>query len=344
SETPNACNNCHKDQSAQWATKAMKQWYGEIPLGHQNFSHALDALHTNDRQAQTLLYKVLMSDAPHIAKATVIGYLGNYPSKQSYMTILQMLRNSDDQVRLNALRALESFPPQHRVSKTFELITDKTKTVRMEAARQLSSLPQGDLDPQTRSMLNIAIEEYRETLLFNADRAESQNALALLYMNLQALSKAEEAFNEALRIEPMFIPTYINYAHFYQRQQQEKKAYAVLQQGLKLHAQSADLWHSLGLWYVRNAAKEKGVEALKKAATLSPDNARYQYVYAVALADKDQKQAIKVLENSLQKHSGDIDTLSALSYFYNQLGDKTKADYYQNEIQEVQSLKKLLNR
>jgi len=95
---------------------------------------------------------------------------------------------------------------------------------------------------------------------------------------------------------------------------------------------------------VRNSPKEKGVEALNKAASLSPDNARYQYVYAVALADKDQKQAIKVLEDSRKKHSGDIDTLSALSYFYNQLGDKTKADYYQNEIKEVQSMEKLLNR
>ena len=43
-EVPNACNLCHKDKDAQWATDAMKKWYGKIPVGKQNFAHSLQAL------------------------------------------------------------------------------------------------------------------------------------------------------------------------------------------------------------------------------------------------------------------------------------------------------------
>jgi hypothetical protein len=40
-EIPNACNLCHIDKNAQWASDAMKKWYGKIPVGKQNFAHAL---------------------------------------------------------------------------------------------------------------------------------------------------------------------------------------------------------------------------------------------------------------------------------------------------------------
>ena len=70
----------------------------------------MKALRTNSHDAPKQLYNVLMSDAPTIAKATVTEYLGNYPSKQTYTTTLQMLRNSDAMIRRYALQALAAFP------------------------------------------------------------------------------------------------------------------------------------------------------------------------------------------------------------------------------------------
>ncbi|NNG13164.1 MAG: hypothetical protein HKM88_07950, partial [Halobacteria archaeon] len=39
--TPNACNGCHPDQSAQWAAEQVKNWYGHTPEGFQNYAAAL---------------------------------------------------------------------------------------------------------------------------------------------------------------------------------------------------------------------------------------------------------------------------------------------------------------
>lgn len=68
---------------------------------------------------------------------------------------------------------------------------------------------------------------------------------------------------------------------------------------------------------------------MKQAAKLDSENARYQYVYAVALAEKDISGAIAVLEASLKKHTGNIQMLYGLAYYSKQIGQVKQAEYDQ---------------
>ncbi len=333
--TPDACTACHNDKNAAWAAASIKKWYGKTPVGHQDFAYALDALYKNSDTAQQLLYDALMKETPPIAKASIVEYLGTYPSRQTFTTTLQLLRNDDGLVRLKALTALEAFPLNMRVKETFKMLDDPLKMVRIEAARQLSAISAGDLDDAMRTKLDRGIEEYRQTLLFNGDRAESQSALGTLYTNLGKMDKAKTAYEEALRLQPYFVNAYVNFADFYQVQGNEEAAYAILQKGLKAAAESSAIFHALGLWQVRNKAPVKAMENLKKAAALAPDNARYQYVYAVALAQKDVPASIRVLEASLKRHTGDIPTLYALSSYYDALGESTTAQQYRQKAEAL---------
>ncbi len=335
SDNPNACNQCHKDKNAQWATDAMVKWYGNVPQGHQNYSHAFTALRANSSQAPQFLYDVLMSNAPTIVKATVVEYLGNYPSQQTYTTTLQMLHSSEPSVRLQALVSLEQFPLQTRIKQTFKMLDDPIRTVRMEAARQLSALPSGDLDSKLKSQLKTAIDEYRQSLLYTADRAESQVALGGLYLNLGEEQKAVEAYEEALRIQPRFIPAILNYVHYLQTHNDEAKALSILQAGLKELPNEAPLHYSLGLWHIRAKQYDKALILLEKAHTLDPDDAQLAYVYAVAIAEKDPKKAITILEGSISRHSGDLQALQALAYYFKTLGDESKAKEYQQRADEI---------
>jgi tetratricopeptide (TPR) repeat protein len=336
-EIPNACNLCHRDKDAKWATEAMKEWYGKIPAGKQDFAHPIQSLRRNSADAPKGLYEVLMSDAPDIAKATVAGYLGNYPSKQTYTTTLQLLRSKDGTIRLSALRALEFFPSKMRIKETFKMLNDPLKTVRTEAARQLSSFPMGQIDEKNRTVLEKATEAYKETLIFNADRPESQLALAILYNNRKMPQKAEEAYKEALRLQPMFIPSYINYSDFLQRSGRDREAYDILQKGLKRLPDIAALHYTLGLWYVRNKENEKALAQLKRAVELDGDDARFSYVYAVALGSKEPREAIRVLETIYPKHTGDRQIVSGLAYYYEQAGEKKKSGEYKAKLKSLQS-------
>lgn len=337
SDTPNACNICHKDKEPAWAADAIRKWYGKVPVGNQNFAHQMIALRHGSKKAPQSLYDVLGSSAPDIAKATVAAHLGDYPNKQTYTTTLQMLGNSDGMIRLNALEAFEAFPLQMRIRETFKMLDDPLKMVRVEAARQLSAIPQGEIDAQTRSKLEAGIEEFRKTLLFNAERAESQTALGTLYANLNQNDKAKAAYEEALRLQPYFVPAYINFANFYQKSGNEEAAYEILKKGLEELPEDASIHHALGLWYVRHKDTSNALSYLKQSAALDSDNSRYQYVYAIALADTDLKGAIKVLEASLQKHTGDIPTLYALSSYYEMLAEKDRAQEYRKEAEALRN-------
>jgi tetratricopeptide (TPR) repeat protein len=306
-EVPNACTLCHQDRNASWAAEAVKKWYGKVPAGKQNFAHALQSLRHNMEGAPKQLYTVLTSDASTLVKATVTGYLGNYPSKQTYTTALQMLRRSDTMTRRKALEALEAFPPKVRIKELFKALEDPAKIVRMEAVRQLAAFSAGQLDEKRKHLLQKALREYEETLLFTAERPESQLSLAMFYLNLGEPEKAEQAYKEALLLQPKFVPAYVNYSDFLLQQGRNKEAFELLQKGLKKVPDMAILHHALGLWYVRQKQKGKALPELKKAFILNSDNARFAYVYAVALSEKDLKAAIDVLERVYPKHTGSIE-------------------------------------
>ena len=336
-EVPNACNLCHTDKDAQWSTDAMKKWYGKIPVGKQNFADSLQSLRSNDASAPKELYAVLMSDAPDIAKATVTAYLGNYPSKQTYTTTLQMLAKSDAQIRRSALIALEAFPPKMRMKKTFEMLADPVKIVRMEAARQLSAFPLGEVDQKTKDMLEKAFDEYEKILLFTAERPESQVSLGAFYTNRKMLEKAQKAYEEAMRLQPQFVPAYINYSNFLMNQSKNKEAFEILEKGIKNVPGMGILHHALGLWYVRDKKSDKATQELKKAAQLDVTNARFAYVYAISLGKTEPKKAIEILEEAYKKHNGDLQIVSGLAYYYKQTGNMEKSGEYEKKLKTLQN-------
>ena len=337
-QIPNACNLCHRDKNASWAAKSLKDWYGKTPVGKQNFAHAMRALRIQAPDAPKALYSVLTGDAPDIAKITATTYLGNYPSQQTYMTTMQMLRHSNARMRRAALQSLEHFPPKLRMRQTFRMLSDTSKIVRIEAARQLASFPLGKLDAGTKAALEKGFDEYEKSLLFSAERPESQLSLGIYYANRHMDKKAEAAYKEALHLQPKFVPAYVNYSNFLMQRGQMKEAKAVLEKGLKQLPQMGILHHALGLWYVRNKEKQKGLETLKDAYALEPDNARFAYVYAVALAEKSPQKAIAVLESAYKKHPGSRELLSALVYYHKQLGHTQQAQAYEKRLKALEKV------
>jgi len=338
-EVPNACNLCHTEQNATWAADAMKKWYGKVPVGKQNFAHAMKNLRQNDKEAPKGLYDILTSDAPSIAKATATTHLGNYPSRQTYTTTLQMLRSKDVMTRRSALQALESFPLKVRVKETFKALEDPMKIVRMEAARQLASIPMGQLDEKRKKLLLTALEDYEKTLLFTAERPESQLSLALFYIARGEKEKVQKAYEEALRLQKMFVPAYVNYSNFLLSEGKKQEAYDMLQKGLENVPDAGILHHALGLWYVRNKEKAKALISLKKAYTMEANNARFAYVYAVALGETNAKEAVVVLESVYPKHTGDMQVVSGLVYYTKQIGETEKSAEFEKKLKALENFK-----
>lgn len=316
--TPNACAQCHLGQTANWAVDRLKDWYGVQPKGHQQFAPALLASRIGDISAAQRLQALAMNpNQPGIARATAFSEMAAWQDQQSLMLIQQGLNDVDPLVRQGALSGLENAPMQYRIM-ALPAVWDEVRSIRIQAARMLAAYPADQLRKDRLDKLNGVLEEYIQTQLFNAERPESQINLGTLYFEQGKAVAAEQAYRNALELQPQFIPAYVQLAQMLAGQGRQKEAMAIYQAGLAAvpDLDSAPLYHALGLSQVRQKEMESALASLARAAELDAMNQRYQYVYAVALQSAGElDQAIAVLERVLARSPGEVDILYALVTF-----------------------------
>ncbi len=334
--TPNACNRCHVDKSAQWAAEQVSTWYGRAPAGLQRYAPALHAARNGLPAAGRLLQQITAdANQPAIARATALQALGAYPDADMLELVQQGLAADDPLQRLGALDALQSLGPGQKLLAA-SLLWDDLKAVRIEAARLLAVIPEGQLPEAVRAQRARGIQEYIAVQAINAERPEAQLNLGNLFAELARDQEAEQAYGKALTLQPRFVPASINLAQLMSQRDREQEAEGVLRRGLRLEPESADLHHALGLSHVRQKRLDESVISLSKAAELAPENARYGYVQAVALQSSGRiSEAIAVLEQVHQRHPGDIETLSALILYHREVGALGSALDYARKMQEL---------
>lgn len=313
--TPNACTGCHDDKPAQWAADQLVSWYGQPPQGHQQFADAIQAARTEAADAEYQLIALLRNpDQPTIARATAARELRNWLNQESLQAVSEALDDDSPLVRTAALQALQPLPADRRWQLLKPLLEDPEQVVRALAAESLADMPRSGLPLAERLILGNASDEYLASQTYNADTPAANVNLGNFYADRGEPAKAESHFKEALTLDPTWLPAYINLADFYRRQNRDRDGAQVLRQGLERLPESADLHHSLGLLEVRQQRLDTAIASLARAATLAPDNARYQYVYAVALHTAGKThQALTVIDIALERQ-GDSPTLRELRW------------------------------
>jgi predicted CXXCH cytochrome family protein len=291
--TPNACTNCHTDKTADWAAKKIdansgsawrKPHYGEViaqaRLAQPSSYAALKALIQDNTQAA-------------IVRATAIGLLSNFPTRDNTTLVDDTLSNADPLLRLGALRAAEVLPPEQQKI-LLPLLQDERLAIRVEAARLLAGNPL----VQNNAAFDRARQEYIDSQTLNADRAASLTNLASLAIREQRFQEAETLLKTAIKREPYYIPASINLADFYRMQQRESDAEATLKAAMAIVPDNVDLTVSYALWLVRNQQFDLAVSQLKSAVQHSNDPHTY-YLYALALSQQNKiDDALRILDKA----------------------------------------------
>ena len=102
---------------------------------------------------------------------------------------------------------------------------------------------------------------------------------------------------------------------------------------MAIEPDNADVRHALGLYLVRKHDYVEALDQLRRAHELMPANARYAYVYAIALNSVGQTQdALEVLKQANAQHPADFDILIALATISRDLGDRQAAIGYAEEL------------
>jgi tetratricopeptide (TPR) repeat protein len=195
------------------------------------------------------------------------------------------LADGDPLVRDAAVLALSQADPEIRAKLLAPLAGDPVRTVRIDAGRALAGEPTTHLDPAQARAASAALEEWRASQAVNLDRPEARLNLGVLAAELGDTAVAEAECRAALDLEPRIPTGYVNLADIQRAAGREEESRATLREGLKIAPGNAMLWHALGLALVRQRQPTEALDALKKAATLEPGNARFVEVYRIARAE-----------------------------------------------------------
>ena len=331
--TPNACNQCHGDRPAKWAVETVAGWF---PGGRQTTPHYGTALHAGRTGAadaeQQLDWLILDQNQPAIVRASALLLLGPYITPASEPAMKAAAADASPLIRSAAPRAPPGLPP-FTAQALAPLLSDQVRAVRIEAARALVGTDLLTLTPQQQTALVKATSELVAAEMVDADRPETHLNLGLLDMRRRQLPGAEAEYRTALRLDPNFVPALVNLADLDRVRGMDEQGAELLRKAMSIDPGNADVRHSLGLFLVRQHDYLGALDLLRQASELAPDNARYAYVYAVALNSTGARsEAMALLERTHQRHPADREVLTALISIAQSAGDIATALRYAREM------------
>ncbi len=335
--SPNACTQCHQKRKPAWAASAMDKWYGK---GWRDRPHYGTVLHEGATQGfkalPTLVDLAQDLSKPALVRATAVDLAKPLMNPELFTVARQFLLDADPSVRTTALEWMESVDADNRLLVASPLLSDPVRGVRIEAARLLADIPDSQLSVKQIEARVIANREYLDFLELNADWPAENVSRGNFLIRQGQMEAAMGAYQRALQLDPLFAAAYVNLADTCRQLQRDSEGEAYLRQGLVLLPKSADLHHALGLLLVRKGERLSALTELAEARQLALENARYSYVYAIALHSAGKPaQALAILEEADRRNPFDMDILNALVSIHLERDDRKAALVYAKKAAEA---------
>jgi predicted CXXCH cytochrome family protein len=335
--SPNACTQCHTDQSDSWAYDALRDWGVEGDRKTLKQVKARFAADHGDVRALPTLEAIVADDTQSaLMRASVIEQLSNLGAPALPNMSAMLLRADDPILRTSAVRALRGLPPAQRYLMLRPFITDPVLSVRMEVAQVLAGVPEAELRPQDIDSLKPLFDEYLDVQSDHLDMPSVQLQLANFWTDRGETEKAEAALREALVLNDQLEPAFVNLVDLLRRDARNEEASTLLSDAITRIPDSGSLWFSQGLHFIRLGDTKAGLASLQKAAALEEEGSRHRYVYAVALNDTGKKaEAMAMLESINASHPGQPDILNGLLAFARDAGDRRRYERYRTQLMAV---------
>ncbi len=338
--TPDACTNCHTDQTQDWAAENFKNWWGAGPR-NAHYGEILASARAGEPGSMDRLIALANDPSrPGIVRAAAVEVISRQPQTPETMRALERgLADSDPAVRNQALGALLFVPMERRITLAAPLLDDPTKSVRISAVRALAPA-RGQLTETQQVAFNLAAEEYIAKQNAISDRAAGHMDLALFYSDLGELDKAEAAYRLAAKVEPEFIPARINFAELLyssNRPQEAEQEFRNAVDAAMMPENEGTARDALARFLIRLKRYDEGVEELRQATELIPNHAQTQYFYGVALNSLGRfPEALPYLEKAKQLDPFNIEYLVGLATICRDGGNLQLAMKYAREALSLQ--------
>lgn len=347
-DTPNACNNCHEDQSPEWATQTIEEWYG--PERHSNYSETLAKAHAGDLSTEELKMWISDTAQSEITRATLTLHARQF-SEQEIAGFMDYALNAEPLIRIGAIKALTSVPANSRQRLLTRSLRDSIRGVRLRAAQHLAEFNALDFSTPFREPFDNAIQEYRTYLDVNKYFPQSQMNLGQFYEQQGETEKALKAYQKALDIDPELSPARLNLAYLYNNIGDNAKAKELLEIIIEQEPEFGEAYYSLGLLLAEENQLTKAISYFEKAAKLMPEQHRIIYNMAIAHQTLTQsQQAENAYLKAIDFDPENTDYLYGIVTLYIQQGQYNQARPYVEALEnqnpnnpQIQQLKRIID-
>jgi predicted CXXCH cytochrome family protein len=309
-QVPNACEDCHADRDAAWATAQIDSWRppGAVRPSHWS-DHLVNGMEARKDPDRWLEIAVEPSHAPIVRASAWSRFADEADGLPPLEFLREKIGSATDLERLAFIDLIQRSTPEIRIALLRPLLEDEHLAVRVAAAEALADVPAEQWRPADRAVLARALREHRARLVANAERPEAQVALGLLSVHYGEPDAARAAYQRAMELAPYFVPAYANLADLERQLGRDAEAVQWLRHAVELAPEEALVRHALGLALHRVGERSEGLEQLTRAAQDAPNQPRLVLAWALALDAADRRsEAIAALAAAVDRgvSSGDI--------------------------------------
>lgn len=333
--SPNACNGCHENKTAAWATAEISKRFSREATRH--YGEAISAGRSGaEGAAQKLATLANDTAAPAIVRGTALSLLDGYADDATVDALTSALHDDAALVRFGALNGVRSIDLSRRWELAKHLLDDPLLAIRIEAAIILAQMLDGEILQVDSERLLSAIREYMTAQMLNADRPEALTNIGGLSIAVRDQANAETAYRRALDLDPDWVPALVNLADLYRNQGREDESASLLGHASSVAQDNAAVRYAHGLSLVRQGRTQEAFAELRQATLLNPEDPRYLYAYGIALNSFGETElAVAALESGYAKFPNDTDILFALVTIERDRGSATNALRYLNALLQL---------
>lgn len=338
--SPNTCNACHDDKSANWAQETLEKWYPTTNRS-QHFSGHLSAVREAKDDAFIRLARLIRDKSePALARATAADHLGSFGPQVS-SALRSGLLSEEPLVQAYAAGAFSEIPSADSVAILASLIsTDHPRAVQDQALKALVGKDLSQLPEEQQQNIRAQQEDYEKRLESLSALPGSRFGLATYQHRAGQFDNAIQNYQAALVLDPTFSPARVNLATLASEQGHSALAMETLQVGADLatipESDRGYLAYLLALVLVESGDAEKALPRFEQAYQLTPENSRSAYNHGLVLAQTERwQEAQQVLDRALTQHPANYDLLNAMIYVLRKQGQPARALDYARQMRSA---------
>ena len=200
---PDACTDCHQDQTPGWAAAAIDGWYPDSARRGPHYGEALARGRTDPRAGRDGLVELATDPAqPGIVRATALWLIAQAADPDTATQMAPLLEDPEPLVRAAALQIQRAAAPHEGVPRVLPLLSDPYRSVRIEAAKQMIAAPIARMPASVAERIAAAMGEWQDAMSNRLDFPETHLVLGGMAAAMRNIPAAESAFREAVHLDP----------------------------------------------------------------------------------------------------------------------------------------------